>query len=120
MKSYCEDLTEGKFGFPIIHAIRCNHSKSGQVSAILKQRTRDVKLKRRCMLLLEQVGSFAYTREVLAKIYEDIQREIELLGGNPPLEALMEKLASPVVIPKNTSKSDECYLRALSCNGGHA
>ena len=107
MKSYCEDLTEGKFGFPIIHAIRSNHPKSGQVSAMLKQRTRDVKLKRHCVLMMEKIGSFAYTRQVLAKMYEAIRTEITLLGGSPPLEALMEKLTSPVV-SKNTRLTDEC------------
>lgn len=29
-KSYCEDLTEGKFSFPIIHAIH-SHPHDGQV-----------------------------------------------------------------------------------------
>lgn len=33
-KSYCEDLTEGKFSFPIIHAIN-SHPNDGQVIRIL-------------------------------------------------------------------------------------
>jgi len=33
-KDYCEDLTEGKFSFPIIHAITCNPHDS-QVKCIL-------------------------------------------------------------------------------------
>ena len=33
-KGYCEDLTEGKFSFPIIHAITC-HPDDNQVMCIL-------------------------------------------------------------------------------------
>lgn len=33
-KSYCEDLSEGKFSFPIIHAIQSN-ADDGQVLSIL-------------------------------------------------------------------------------------
>lgn len=33
-KSFCEDLTEGKFSFPIIHAIRSN-PESHQLTRIL-------------------------------------------------------------------------------------
>ena len=36
-KSYCEDLTEGKFSFPIIHAIQ-NHKGDNQVLRILLKR----------------------------------------------------------------------------------
>lgn len=25
-KGYCEDLTEGKFSFPVVHGVRANHS----------------------------------------------------------------------------------------------
>ena len=33
-KSFCEDLTEGKFSFPIIHGIR-NDSRSTRIMSIL-------------------------------------------------------------------------------------
>jgi hypothetical protein len=33
-KGYCEDLTEGKFSFPIIHAITC-HPDDKEVICIL-------------------------------------------------------------------------------------
>ena len=44
-KSFCEDLTEGKFSFPMIHCIRKDPSDTRLVS-ILKQRTEDVDVKR--------------------------------------------------------------------------
>jgi geranylgeranyl pyrophosphate synthase len=40
-KSYCEDLTEGKFSFPILHAIT-SHPHDQQLLSILKQRTESV------------------------------------------------------------------------------
>jgi len=33
-KGYCDDITEGKFGFPVIHAIK-GHPNDHQVSSIL-------------------------------------------------------------------------------------
>lgn len=59
-KSYCEDLTEGKFSFPIIHSIHvAPHDK--QVLNILRQRTEDNDLKRHAVSCMERLGSFAYT-----------------------------------------------------------
>ncbi|KAK3704009.1 geranylgeranyl pyrophosphate synthetase [Vermiconidia calcicola] len=63
-KGLCEDLTEGKFSFPIIHAIRSAPSNLVLVN-ILKQKTRDEEVKRFAVKYMEGVGSFAYTRRVL-------------------------------------------------------
>ncbi|CAH0702732.1 unnamed protein product [Spodoptera exigua] len=92
-KSYCEDLTEGKFSFPIIHAIR-NPEGDNQVLHILRQRTRDLEVKRYCITILERLGSFAYTRETLHGLDEEARREVARLGGNPHLEALLDDLLS--------------------------
>ncbi|RVE45823.1 hypothetical protein evm_009504 [Chilo suppressalis] len=92
-KSYCEDLTEGKFSFPIIHAIR-NQKGDNQVLHILRQRTRDVEVKRYCISLLERLGSFAYTRATLTQLDADARAEVAALGGNPLLEALLDDLLS--------------------------
>lgn len=90
-KSFCEDLTEGKFSFPIIHAI---HTKpeDKQVFNILRQRTHDVEVKRYCISLLEKFGSFNHTREVLASLDQEARKEITLLGGNPYLEAILDEI----------------------------
>ncbi|KAJ8733491.1 hypothetical protein PYW08_001789 [Mythimna loreyi] len=90
-KSYCEDLTEGKFSFPIIHAIR---QGDNQVLHILRQRTRDLEVKRYCITILEKIGSFAYTRNTLKSLDEEARREVARLGGNPQLEALLDDLLS--------------------------
>lgn len=90
-KSYCEDLTEGKFSFPIIHAIR-SQQEDNQVLHILRQRTRDVEVKKYCISLLERLGSFKYTRDILYKLDADARSEVDRLGGNPHLEALLDDL----------------------------
>jgi geranylgeranyl diphosphate synthase type 3 len=50
-KSFAEDLTEGKFSFPIIHCIRANPADT-KVLNILKQRTEDVGLKKFAVKLM--------------------------------------------------------------------
>ncbi|KAM9558878.1 geranylgeranyl pyrophosphate synthase isoform 2-T4 [Salvelinus alpinus] len=91
-KSFCEDLTEGKFSFPTIHAI-WSRPESTQVQNILRQRTENVDIKRYCVDYLEKVGSFAYTRETLRGLEAEAYRLITDLGGNPELEGLVKHLS---------------------------
>ncbi|KAA0718360.1 Geranylgeranyl pyrophosphate synthase [Triplophysa tibetana] len=91
-KSFCEDLTEGKFSFPTIHAI-WSRPESTQVQNILRQRTENMDIKRYCVDYLEKVGSFAYTRQTLVDLEADAYRLIAQLGGNPELEAVVEHLS---------------------------
>ncbi|XP_075161137.1 geranylgeranyl pyrophosphate synthase quemao isoform X2 [Haematobia irritans] len=92
-KSFAEDLTEGKFGFPVIHAVQTQkHDK--QVLHILRQRTNDVEVKKYCITLLEKLGSFRYTRNVLESLDEEARAELKRLGGNPHMEMLLNKLLS--------------------------
>ena len=63
-KGLCEDLTEGKFSFPIIHAIRANPANLVLIN-ILKQKPTDDDVKRYAVAYMDSVGSFAYTRRVL-------------------------------------------------------
>ncbi|KAK1118956.1 Geranylgeranyl pyrophosphate synthase, variant 2 [Melipona bicolor] len=90
-KSYCEDLSEGKFSFPIIHAIR-THPEDRQIMNILRQRTKDIEVKRYCVNLLEKFGSFAYTRTVLEELDKKARNEVQRLGGNPLLVRLLDEL----------------------------
>lgn len=91
-KSYCEDLTEGKFSFPTIHAI-WSRPESTQVQNILRQRTENMDIKRYCVDYLEKVGSFAYTRQTLRSLEAEAFRLIKELGGNPQLESLIKLLS---------------------------
>jgi len=96
-KSFCEDLTEGKFSFPIIHCIRSSGEKedghaAAQLLSILKQRTEDVDVKRYAQRLMFDAGSLRYTRNKCSELKCEIVKQIEDLGGNKPLLKLMEML----------------------------
>ncbi|XP_070156059.1 terpene synthase-like [Polyergus mexicanus] len=90
-KSYCEDLSEGKFSFPIIHALTTNPDDM-QLMYILKQRTKEIEVKHHCIKLLEKFGSFEYTKSVLEELDLKARAEIERLGGNPLLVKLLDEL----------------------------
>ncbi|KAG1461479.1 hypothetical protein G6F56_005722 [Rhizopus delemar] len=91
-KGFCEDLTEGKFSFPIIHSIRSDPN-SRQLLNILKQRSESVELKQFALQLLEKTNTFAYCRQFLTVLEQEARQEIELLGGNKMLEKIMNLLS---------------------------
>eukprot|EP00698_Gefionella_okellyi_P011413 TRINITY_DN3004_c0_g1_i1.p2 TRINITY_DN3004_c0_g1~~TRINITY_DN3004_c0_g1_i1.p2 ORF type:complete len:306 (-),score=44.66 TRINITY_DN3004_c0_g1_i1:1063-1980(-) len=92
-KSFCEDLTEGKFSFPIIHSIRLT-PQDHRLSSILRQRTQDVDVKRYALRIMEETGSFQYTRDKLQLYYGELRESITSLGENAALSAIIEQLAS--------------------------
>lgn len=92
-KSFCEDLTEGKFSFPTIHAI-WSQPESTQVQNILRQRTENMDVKKYCVDYLEKVGSFAYTRKTLRELEAESYALIRGFGGNPQLESLVKLLSN--------------------------
>ena len=94
-KSYCEDLTEGKFSYPILHAIRARPDDTRLLN-ILKQKTENTDVKRHAVEFMESVGSFEKTREALAAIKGDIASAIAALGGHDQLVKLVEKLDAQV------------------------
>lgn len=66
-KGLCEDLTEGKFSFPVIHSIRSNPGNL-QLINILKQKTTDDQVKKYAVAYMENTGSFEYTRRVVKEL----------------------------------------------------
>jgi geranylgeranyl diphosphate synthase type 3 len=90
-KGLCEDITEGKFSYPIIHAI---HSRPGDTRLvnILKQRTEDVDVKKYAVSYMEETKSLEYTRERLIALKVEVMQHISDLGGHQLLEALVQKL----------------------------
>lgn len=79
-KGLFEDLTEGKFSFPIIHSIRAAPDNL-QLLNILKQKTEDEQVKRYAVSYMESTGSFEYTRRVLDTLMERARRLVEELDG---------------------------------------
>ncbi|PKI85535.1 hypothetical protein MVES1_000226 [Malassezia vespertilionis] len=96
-KGFCEDLTEGKFSFPVIHAISSGTQSERILLHILKQRTTSVEKKEYAVRHIEACGSFAYTRQVLAVLdtqaREEVRRiESELGTPNPALLHILDAL----------------------------
>ncbi|XP_063983127.1 terpene synthase-like [Diachasmimorpha longicaudata] len=89
-KGFAEDLTEGKFSFPIIYAIQSG-PEGKEIMNILSQRTRNRETKQRGLSLLQKCGAFTYTRGVLEDVNKKIRDEVERLGGNPLLIELLDE-----------------------------
>jgi geranylgeranyl diphosphate synthase type 3 len=79
-KGLCEDLTEGKFSFPIIHSIRSD-PQNLQLLNILKQRSTDEEVKRYAVSYMERTGSFKYCRKVLGELLEKASNLVEEMDG---------------------------------------
>ena len=92
-KTFAEDLSEGKYNFPIIHAIR-NFPGDSKVETILKQKTQDLEMKKYCVELLEASGSFEYSKMTMSELDDRITKEIQKLGGNSRMMYLMDKLGN--------------------------
>lgn len=100
LKGMCEDLTEGKFSFPVIYAIRADPT-SRVLYNILKQKTTDEEVKRYACRYLQEKGSFEYSAKVIGELR---QKAEELIGqiegamgeqgreGAAGLRALLSKL----------------------------
>ncbi|XP_050685546.1 terpene synthase-like [Leptidea sinapis] len=87
---FCEDLTEGKFTLPIIHAAQ---QEGGEVVLnILRQRTRDPDRKKFCVSVLESLGSIKYTRDQIIELEKWLRNEINNFGGNSELSAIIDEM----------------------------
>ena len=68
-KGLCEDLTEGKFSFPVIHSIHSDPTNT-QLLHILAQKPTDVEVKRSAVQYIESTGSLEYTRKVVEELID--------------------------------------------------
>jgi geranylgeranyl diphosphate synthase type 3 len=112
-KSFCEDLTEGKFSFPIIHAVHSRPNDTRLLS-ILRARTEDIDIKRHAVAWLQECGSIDYTRQVLRSLREQVEVEIELLGGHDRLTALIRHLDAQLDTDSETTGADSSHLNSSS------
>ena len=91
-KGFCEDLTEGKFSFPVIHAIRADPTNR-QLLNIVSQKPAAVEVKQYALEIIQRTGTFEYVKEFLTKKEEEARREIASLGGNTLLENVIDSLS---------------------------
>ena len=59
---------------------------------ILRQRTTELEVKKYCVSLLKEFGSFDYTLKTLEDLDQKVREEVRQLGGNVNLIALMDEL----------------------------
>lgn len=91
-KGFCEDLTEGKYSYPVIHGILSSDALSSRLKEILQQKTSDVGTKIEACQILEKLGSLEYTIESVRKLDKPCREEIKTLGGNEALSKIMDVL----------------------------
>ncbi|KAI8896518.1 isoprenoid synthase domain-containing protein [Globomyces pollinis-pini] len=92
-KGFAEDLTEGKFSYPIVHFIQHNPEKQSKMLSILRQRTHDLEVKKYAIKMLEKAGSLESTRLYLLEIEQQARQVISSLGGNAILEEMLSILS---------------------------
>ncbi|OAA34865.1 geranylgeranyl diphosphate synthase [Metarhizium rileyi] len=95
-KGYCEDISEGKFSYPIIHSIR---SRPGDLRllSILKQRSEDSMVKEYAVDYIRSTGSFRYSRQKIESLLRQAREQLRGLeedGSNrgEKMRAILELL----------------------------
>ena len=96
-KGLCEDLTEGKFSFPIIHSIRANPSNR-QLINVLKQKPQDEELKRFAVAYMESTNTFEYIRGFVATLKAEasemiVSLEKQGLGENLAVRKILARMS---------------------------
>lgn len=111
-KSFAEDLTEGKFSFPIVWAIA--RDCDGRILSMLRQRTEDEGMKRYFIKYLEELGAMQHTREVLHDLRQQIITTIQALGGNLELIQIVDYLYAKIPEPLDDKAEPNLVSRVLS------
>ncbi|KAL9609061.1 MAG: hypothetical protein Q9167_006140 [Letrouitia subvulpina] len=74
-KGYCEDLEEGKFSFPVIHAIHNDPNGADFILETLRKRPRDGASKTRAVTYMGEVTkSLQYTRDTVSDLVYQMER----------------------------------------------
>lgn len=108
-KGLCEDLTEGKFSFPVIHSIRAN-TQNLQLINILKQKTNDDEVKRYAVKYMESTGSFEYTRKVVRELRAKAFKLIDDLDAGSDRSADLKKILDRINIEKTSNDEVSQHL----------
>ncbi|KAI6009882.1 farnesyltranstransferase [Pisolithus marmoratus] len=91
-KGFAEDLTEGKFSFPIVHGIK-QDPNDRQIISVLQKRPKTPTLKHHVVSYLrESTHSFDYSLSVMQSLERQARAEVARLGGNTLLEAILDNL----------------------------
>lgn len=95
-KGFAEDLTEGKFSFPIVHGVRADE-KNRVILNVLQKRPSTPTLKHHTIDHLRyKTSSFDYTLNVMSSLEQQLRAEIARLDGNDQLEGILDALHVPM------------------------
>jgi geranylgeranyl pyrophosphate synthase len=83
-KGFCEDLDEGKFSLPLIHAL--GHTDKGlQLRGLLRQRRQkgQCTLEQKHLILahMREAGSLVYALQTLQALHAELEGEVARLEG---------------------------------------
>ena len=81
-KGFCEDLDEGKYSLPLIHAIQNGHDNMLLKSLLAVRRTQGCLTHKQKVIVLEQIKAargFEWTELILRETYEQILADISSL-----------------------------------------
>uniref|UniRef100_A0A0X3PNH8 Geranylgeranyl pyrophosphate synthase n=2 Tax=Schistocephalus solidus TaxID=70667 RepID=A0A0X3PNH8_SCHSO len=106
LKDFADDLTEGKFSYPVVHAINAQ-PHDHQVLSILRQRTSEYTVKEYCIGLLADMGSLDHTAKKLVKLETQCRNIVAELGGNSHLEAFLSEFSSIYRSPSGEPRTFE-------------
>lgn len=112
-KGLCEDLTEGKFSFPVIHSIRADPENLVLIN-ILKQKTTDDRVKRYATSYMEQTGSFAYTRQTLNTLTKQALALVEALETGHERGDGLRAILDKIRISPDEGRPDQNHASATS------
>lgn len=95
-KGFCDDLTEGKFSFPVVHSIQSNPADR-RLFQILAQKTTDIEVKKYAVSYMESTGSLHYTKQVVGVLIRRARDELCIIDEgrkkNHELHALLDRMA---------------------------
>ncbi|RAQ50439.1 geranylgeranyl pyrophosphate synthase [Aspergillus flavus] len=100
-KGFCDDLSEGKFSFPLIHLLEHSHNASTLHKMIFGRQPVDEgeisdETKSYIISQMKEVGSLDYTQHVLkslfSSIWETVERTEEAMGENMGFKAFCQTL----------------------------
>jgi len=92
-KGFAEDLTEGKFSFPIVHSVRADATNRRVLNVLQKRPTTPTTKRYVVDYMRDHTKSFEYTVQVLDNLERQAREEIGRLGGNPALIAIVDALS---------------------------
>ncbi len=95
-KGYCDDLEEGKFSYPVIHAIQNDPSEQGWMLDTLRSRPTDEHTKRQAVEYMTNVTqSLEYTRATIEWLMGRMRATLTELGPrNAAFEAVLDKIVT--------------------------